>query len=544
MAFQKSSSTHQAVKFANQSIDWLAAHRFQILFLLLLLQVVTFCLQGIWVEDFWEHSAAVNELIRHPFNPGHPQLAVSAAHTFLNPYTFIVAQFARLFQLDAISALSIFGVINFCLFCYGLHAFISSLQIHNRTSTLQSRHLGNNTLTFYALLLILFLWGGKPWPYSGFFNYQIFFWNLAYPSTFIGGLSLLGLAFNARHQFDRNYLYLAALIALTTTALLTHPLTAQFLLIGFFAQIFAPQPAQGGQHVPRSVQFIALGKLAIIFVASMAIATRWPFYPILELFQGASKVYDISNGDMYFHLLTRTWPFMLLAPLFLWMLLKPALRPLLIIFVATAIIYGLGYVTERYSFGRIISYTIIVIQIACAVAAFQFERWLQDSAPRIARVGQIATLLLLLFWASQWAPSSISRLLTAGNSVWLGRTVSNQIIYKDYLFLPSHIAPQAVVFADIETSWFIPSFEAKIVAADHPLAFVKDAEQRREDVVKFFEQQTTDQERTALLQKYQAKYLLLNKQLNKFWAQIYSQFSTTTSSSVIFENEKFALIKL
>ncbi len=544
MAFQKASSAHQAVKFANQLIDWLTAHRFQILFLLLLLQVVTFCLQGIWVEDFWEHSAAVGELIRHPFNPGHPQLAVSTAHTFLNPYTFVVAQFARLFQLDAISALSIFGVINFCLFCYGLHAFISSLQIHNPTSTLQSRHLDNNALTFYALLLILFLWGGKPWPYSGFFNYEIFFWNLAYPSTFIGGLSLLGLAFNARHQFDRNYLYLALLIALTTTALLTHPLTAQFLLIGFFAQIFAPQPAQGDQQINRSVQFIALSKLAIIFVASLAIATRWPFYPIVELFQGASKVYDISNGDMYFHLLNRTWPFMLLAPLFLWMLLKPALRPLLIIFVATATIYGLGYVTERYSFGRIVSYTIIVIQIACAAAAFQFEHWLQGSAPRLARIGQIATLLLLLFWASQWAPSSISRLLTAGNSVWLGRTVSNQIIYKDYLFLPSHISPQAVVFADIETSWFIPSFEAKIVAADHPLAFVKDAEQRREDVVKFFEQQTSLQERTALLQKYQAKYLLLNKQLNTTWAQIYSQFSNTTSSSVIFENEKFALIKL
>ncbi len=544
MALQSVSSTNQALTLIHSSSDWLVAHRFQILFLLLLLQVVTFCLQGIWVEDFWEHSAAVSELIRHPFNPGHPQLAVSAAHTFLNPYTFVVAQFARLFQLDAISALSIFGVINFCLFCYGLHAFISSLQLHKRTSTLQSRQLDNNTLTFYALLLILFLWGGKPWPYSGFFNYEIFFWNLAYPSTFIGGLSLLGLAFNARHQFERNYLYLAVLIALTTTALLTHPLTAQFLLIGFFAQIFAPQPAQGGQHVPRSVQFIALGKLAIIFVASMAIAIRWPFYPIVELFQGASKVYDISNGDMYFHLLTRTWPFMLLAPLFLWMLLKPALRPLLIIFVATATIYGLGYVTERYSFGRIVSYTIIVIQIACAVAAFQFERWLQGSAPRLARVGQIATLLLLLFWASQWAPSSISRLLTAGNSVWLGRTVSNQIIYKDYLFLPRHISPQAVVFADIETSWFIPSFEAKIVAADHPLAFVKDAEQRREDVIKFFEQQTSIQERTALLQKYQAKYLLLNKQLNTSWAQIYSHFSNITPNAVLFENEKFVLIKI
>jgi hypothetical protein len=178
------------------------------------------------------------------------------------------------------------------------------------------------------------------------------------------------------------------------------------------------------------------------------------------------------------------------------------------------------------------------------MAAFQFERWLQHSAPQLARFGQIATLLLLLLWATQWAPSSVSRLLTAANSLWLGRTVSSQIIYKDYLFLPNQIAPQAVVFADIETSWFIPSFGAKVVAADHPLAFVKDAEQRREDVIKFFEPQTTVQERTELLQKYQAKYLLLNKQLNPAWAQIYSQLSNTAPNSVVFENEKFALIKL
>ena len=56
MALQTPSSAPQAVNLANQSIDWLAKRRFQILFLLLLLQVVIFCLQGIWVEDFWPVS--------------------------------------------------------------------------------------------------------------------------------------------------------------------------------------------------------------------------------------------------------------------------------------------------------------------------------------------------------------------------------------------------------------------------------------------------------------------------------------------------------
>jgi len=568
MALQTASSTPHVAKLVNQSIDWLAARRFQIIVILLLLQVVAFCTQGIWVEDFWEHSAAVNAFINRPLDPGHPQLAVLAPHPFLNPYTFFVAQVARIFHLDAITALSGFGILNFCLFCYGLHAFVASLQISNEPNDRNSKQHGvnhspiassvdstkctsinNNTIAFYSLLFILFLWGGKPWPYSGFFNYQIYLLNLPYPSTFVGGLSLLGLAINARHLRNPRYADLLILIAITSIALLTHPLTAQFLLIGFVAQVFMPRAGANKTQPDTSTPIIQTVlipflKIAILSIASLGLAMLWPYYPILELFQAAGKAYDISNGDMYFHFFTRTWPFILLAPIFLWMLVMPQLRTLLIVFTFTTVIYIFGYLTERYSFGRIISYTIICIQIACAVAAYRVEGWVQRLAPVAARLGQSIIGVILIIGASSWLYDSANRLLTVTNSLWLGRTVSNQVTYKEYIFLQSHVEPGSIVFANTEASWIAPSFGAKVVAVDHTVAFITDLEKRQLDVLTFFRPQTELQERKALLKKYRAEYLLLDKKLDNDWSKIDQQFSDVLDGSGKFETEKFLLLKL
>lgn len=425
-------------------------------------------------------------------------------------------------------------------FVFGLQQFVGSLLSKNVTDFYSTR----NKVTFSALLLVLFFWGGKPWPYSGFFNYQILLTNLPYPSTFVGGLSLLGLAFNARHQHGHRYGYLIVLLIITTIALLTHPLTAQFLLIGFFAQIFAPTTGFASEGTTKKFFFGSLLKLAFIFLGAIALGALWPYYPLLELLKGAGKVYDIANGDMYFHLLTRTWPFILLSPIILWSLLRPHLRPLLIIFLLTACIYIWGYLTHRYSFGRIISYAILCIQVACAFTVFQFECWAKECQPKAFRTVQVAVLLGFIIVAFSPMQATLSRLLTVANSVRLGRTVSNQIIYKDYIFLSSKIKQDAIVFADIKTSWLIPTFGAKVVVADHALAFVDDAEQRRRDVEHFFQQQTSAHARALLLQKYQAQYLLLNKQRDAVWRQIYAEFSNAVPDGVLFENDKFALIKL
>ena len=82
-----------------------------------------------------------------------------------------------------------------------------------------------------------------------------------------------------------------------------------------------------------------------------------------------------------------------------------------------------------------------------------------------------------------------------------------------------------------------------MIAADHPLAFVKDAEQRRQDITDFFEQNSSAEKRSELLQKYRARYLLLDKTTDASWKHIQVQFSQLPKNSVILENENFLMIK-
>jgi hypothetical protein len=506
-------------------INWVSRYRYLLLVLFLLLYVLAFSLQGIWVEDFWEHSAAVSEFMRDPLSPSHPQLNLAAPHTFLNPYTFFVALTALALGLNSITALSIFGVLNFCLFCWGLKVFISSLCADKADV---------QKVSFYALLFILFLWGGQPWPYSGFFNFQIFLFNLPYPSTFIGALSLLTLGLIGRIQTKLGLAHWLVLVLVTSLSLLTHPLTAQFLVIGLVAQAL----------VSRQNIFIPLLQIASLCVASVALASVWPFYPFLALLRGAGTVYDISNLTMYFHFIERIWPFIVLSPLIAWVLLQRSYRVLLFIFCATAIIYIFGFYSHKYSYGRIVSYTIMIAQLCCAIVAVRLEAWLNNNQPRVWSIYQTLLLSLLIFLSAGWLYASTTRLLTAANSIWLGRPVFNQISYKDYQSLSTHVPVGSLVFANLNASWILPSYGAKVVAALHPLAFIQDAEQRVQDTTIFFARDTPSSVRLSLLKKYNADYLLIDKTVDLDWNKRMFQSSELTHNATLFEDERFVLFKL
>lgn len=505
------------------ALNWVSSHRYSLLVFFLLLQVLAFSLQGLWVEDFWEHSAAVSEFMRHPFNPSHPQLNLDAPHTFLNPYTFVVGVTASAFGLTSITALSIFGVFNFCLFCVSLHTFISSLCLSKNKVP---------KVSFYALLFVLFLWGGQPWPYSGFFSYQIFFFNLPYPSTFIGGLSLLTLGLLGQNQTIHPALRWLAVTVVVSLCLLTHPLTAQFLVLGLIAQALFAQ----------SHRIVRLLAIAVACVVAVALASSWPFYPFLELLRGAASVYDLSNGTMYYHFIERIWPFIILSPLIAWAMLQREQRIVLFIFVSTIIIYLFGYYTHKYSYGRIISYTILMAQVCCAVVATRAEDFLYKLHARALPAYQALVILLLLTVSFNALSAATSRLLTAANSVRLERPIFNQVLYKDFVVLPSYIPTGSTVFANLEASWLLPSFGAKVIAAQHPLAFVRDATQRQQDLEIFFTEGTTATIRLEFLKKYDVDYLLIDKTLDRGWQTIALQISEATRTSALFEDSRFVLL--
>ncbi len=507
------------------ALCWASNYRYILLVCFLLLQVLAFSLEGLWVEDFWEHSAAVSEFMRHPLNPSHPQLKLNAPHTFLNPYTFVVALTASTFGMTAITTLSIFGVLNFCLFCWGLFAFIS-IFCSGKNDT--------SKVSFYALLFVLFLWGDQPWPYSGFFSYQIFFFNLPYPSTFIGGLSLLALGLAGKGQTTLKPLQWLALTFVISLCLLTHPLTAQFLVLGFIAQaLFASHDT-----------VIRLIMLAAACIAAVALASLWPFYPFLELLQGAASVYDLSNGTMYYHFIERVWPFIVLSPLIAWAMFQKQQRVLLFIFCSTIAVYLFGLYTHKYSYGRIISYTILVAQVCCAIVAVRLESSFERLHARALLAYQALFLCVLVGGSLGALHTATTRLLTAANSIRLERPIFNQVTYKDYVFLNGDIPRGATVFANLEASWLLPTFGAKVIAAQHPLAFVRDADQRQRDLELFFADGTAATKRLDLLKKYDADYLLIDKSADRNSKTIMLQLTELTHASVRFEDSRFVLFAL
>jgi hypothetical protein len=518
-------------KFFFNGCDFIFQHRLLLLCLLLLARFALEATSGVWFGDFWEHSAVVNEFMARPFDPKHPQLKVEATHAFLNPYGLSVAAMALLFKTDAITALASFGIVNFVVLSLGLRGFIATLDPHNQ-----------NGITFYALILALLLWGQEAWLFSGFYNIKILNGVLPYPSTLALGLSLICLTLHFKllqltrthaQQSNHSIVFTSVAIALIAAiVLLIHPLTALFLWVGLASQIAAHQPKQ----------ILKWLHLALIIASSIIIATCWPYFSIMQLMLGAGAAYHPSNASMYLNVLQGIWPILVCLPLILWQANLTRNRGLLLTMLGMLVLYGLGYYSSQYSFGRGITFVLLFANILIAQTLIKVEGW---SFLRSQHTLKIATALALCVTCSLWAYQSKDRILTVANSLYLGRTVSSEISYKHLNFLKKYVARDETVLTDIDSSWLLPTLSGKAIATAHPLAFVSDWYQRKIDLLDFFAANTSQEKRRAIAKQYQPQYLLLNKSKISHWKEILNQFNESDNQgTILFENADFILLRL
>ena len=514
------------LNFLSNVAEFIFRHRLLLLSLLILVRYTLEATSGgRWAGDFWEHSAVVSEFIARPFNPLHPQLSVQASHAFLNPYGLTVALVALATKTDAINTLAAFGVVNFIVLVVGLRQFIATVD--------QPQVEG---ITFYTLLLAMFLWGKDAWQFSGFYNIDILNDVLPYPSTLALGLSLIALTI-----FSKNLAYVTTppsfltikryfiVSLITAVVLLIHPLTALFLWIGLVCQLLAYQPT-------KAHAWLMVG---MTIVCSIGLAACWPYFSIIQLMLGAGAAYHPSNASMYLEIIQGTWPILLTLPLIVWRVRQRANRPITLAMLALLALYIWGYYSRQYSFGRSIAFLLLLSNILIAQCLIEIERW---SPAHILSVIKTITASALCLAAGVWLYQSTSRILTVANSFYLGRPIASQISYRDLVFLKDYLHHDDVVFADIDSSWILPSLAGKAVATKHPLAFVPDWFLRKGDVIDFFDPKTTSQIRETILKKYQPQYLLIKKSTAIPWRDILVQFSE--SKSTIVENDKFILLKL
>ena len=502
----------------------MSEYRYVLLVLFLLFKVGIYATNGLWYGDFWEHSAVVSALMANPVHPAHPLLALSAPHAFMSPYHWVLAAFANATGVGAIDALALFGLLNFCLLAIGLKFYVRGFA---------GRH--TEFTSFYALLFILFLWGANPWGHSGFFHFAQLADVLPYSSTFATALSFiaLGLGFSNTH---RSTAWRAlALTAMTTVVLLSHPLTFVFLASGLLCQCVQPG---------RPKFLIKAGGVLLVLCAAILVAMLWPYYSIVQLLTGAGDIYHSSNLVMYVDVVGRIWPILVLSPLLLPAFTFARTRSILLHILFLVAVYFFGYVSGKYSYGRDITFIVILVQILMAHSVARAEAHLYQTQPVVAQVGRAVLAIALLAGARVWLVPTITRALTVVNSVVLGRQVSNQQMYKNLTFLPQFVKPGEIVLSDLETSWLVPSFGGKVIAGLHAQAFIADNDQRVEDLNGFFDPSASDQARLAVITRYGPTYLLLDKQNTPEWKALASRFEQEHHSRQLFDNEQFLLIRL
>ena len=495
--------------------------RFGLLTSFIFYKVCIHATNGIWYGDFWEHSAVVQALIVNINTRSHPIFSLEAPHAFISPYHWIAALFANYSGLGAIDTLGLFGTLNFCFFILGLKVFIQGFEFKTSRFT-----------CFYALLFIFFLWGNEPWGFSGFFYFELLPDVLPYPSTFATALSLIGLGLGFQLIWSHSITKQLLLILISTLVLLSHPLTFIFLASGLLCQTLASK-----QILP------ALTKRFIIFAFAISIAMLWPYYSIFALLTGAGDVYHSSNRSMYTDVWIKIWPILALSPLLLPALKNKTTHPIFLHVLALIAVYFFGLFTGKYSYGRDITFIVILIQILLASQFARFEVQLSQSYPRTILTYRAVLGIILLCLSSSWLYPTLTRSLTVLNSLLSGRTVSNQHMYKNLTFLPGYIEKGSVVLSDLNTSWLVPSFGGKVIGALHVQAFVKDDEQRRIDLLDFFAQDATTANRQSIIQKYKPDYFLIDKNTIKDWKQLLISLDSFSKTTQIYENAQYLLLR-
>jgi hypothetical protein len=484
--------------------------RFAALASIVFVMVAVHAVHGHWIGDFWEHSAVVRELITHPLHPRHPLLLVGAPHAFENPYALAVATFARVAGVSSVFALSAASLFNLIMLLVALRLFARRLAAG-----------AGEAVAFYLLLFMLLLWGADPWEFSGFFHVNAVNHTLAYPSACAFWVSLLVLALNARRVTEGSARLIALEVPLIALVLLVHPPVFLFVATGLVAMALdAPDR--------RREIAVVLASLAIAF----AIACAWPYFPLWTLLTGGSAMFNANNAVMYSQPLLRTFPVLIGIPLLVLAARRSGEWSLT---VWAALLFGLylfGFVTGKYNYGRVIFFVVFLLQLEIArFVADRETRWAARGAGHapllVTGVSMVALTLL----------SARTLVTAARDTLWGQRTDAG------YGFLRRDVPQYDVMMADLRTGWIAASFGGKLVATQHPLAFVSEDEQqaRRSDVRTFFAASTSQAERQRLLTTNRVSYVFAPRR-SAADSTVVSEDSLRALGTVTHEDRRFLLV--
>lgn len=452
----------------------------------LFLVVQTFNRQ--WSSDYWAHQATIEAFRRDLIHPLHTFVGNHDDSEFYTPYTFVLAVFARVSGLASVVVLQLAALFNLALFFVAFRLFVVEITGRKRAAA-------------YALVATVVFWGVVPWRWSGFLNLNSIGFGLPFPSMFATDVALLlGWAL-LRYAETESRRWLVFIGVGWTVMALSHPFTTVWatLMLGALA-------------ISRGlIRRRTLVPLVVAAVGALVLAALWPYYSFFHLLTGGTTAgYATLQSKQSAPLYGRV-PVRLIAALpgvaiVVRRFQRNRLDALVLMFVAGAVPYSVGLVTNDSRFGRMLPLVLLPVHIALGVLL----------AAIVSRPRQIRRPLVL--WV---AVSGIVGLVGAGPG--LARMVPIALVPQS--ILRSHEELEAITKPYSALQGALPNATVTVVenpllatvapaygiaelAPRDPVAFVPDLSRRIAAQRRILNPATGPRARAQLLRQYDVRAVL------------------------------------
>lgn len=455
---------------AARALVWSAALLLTVLLLLLAMRLP-------WNGDLGIHAATIERLRADLIHPGSPQVDADIDSPYYSPWAVLLGIVAKVTGLGTFTVLRLAAFTALPLLLTGVWHFTRTLSARRAAPPL-------------AMLCLLLLWGPPVLAWSGFANLGSLAFTLAYPSTFVLGLSfhfwaLLTKALRTATRWPA-FLGLGLMWALI---LLSHQFTGVVATFGALGVLLAARPW------PAREIWLRLGAGIVLAVVVLAL---WPYYSFFSLF-GVGGLEEIHR-PLYDGMATRFGPALIgvAALYFRWR--RDRRDPLVIFFVLGTLTVVAGGVTGHWSWGRVLPAAVIPAQLAAALAV-------ADAAGRTVRNVLAAVLggvLLLGVWP---------QVFTFGYAI-VGEALPPAVRHKSwpswegYAWMAPWVKRGDTVMTTGVTSLMVPAYGAYTVAPGYPDIVLPDEKERHAAVTRFFAPHSSRADRLDVLHRYHVTWLL------------------------------------
>ena len=446
-------------------------------------------------SDGTEHGAAVRELARNMAAPEDPMLANHSGNSprFV-PSVLLMALLMKLLDLDVLVVLKIFSSVYFALFLIAASLF-------------SKEYFDDPGQVPWSVVSLLFLWG-SGWTGANAYMFSALLYTAYFPSVVSFSLSLLALYFQLRFLRYNKKGFLVAEILLGSIAFINHPLTGIFFFI-----------CSGLLYIEeKRFDQKTLAQYALSAGSALLLMLLWPYYSFFATLlkvatgeMGQAADYQITQHYLHSNFLVRSGPALAGIPCIILFLKRKSYLMLTGGFVIFSLIYLTGYVYKISLTERFVFFIMFSLQLA---ASRMCREWfsplpLQQGTRKI--IASVLVSLILLGIIIQGVLVSI-KFITPVFAFKPGTTLPSYVTPNAMqLELKNYLSDKDVVLSDIYSSWAIPVYTgAKIIALFHTSPHVNNNLERIEAVETFYDLETSNQSRKAILNKYNITHVLLN----------------------------------